>query len=142
MLVMNEHGMKDLNKTNSRWAAMPAWLRARWGARRRQYGCLHERGNSFVVAHEGSFCGRLLSGATLRPDRDGNKELYGEKLDNQQILMTTKEPPAAARALIADWTSIRCARTAGVRTWQARKTMACPQLAERPIIHQLNAGIH
>jgi hypothetical protein len=55
-----------------------------------------------VVAHEGSFCGRLLSGATLRPDRDGNKELYGEKLDNQQILMTTKEPPAAARALIAE----------------------------------------
>jgi lipid-binding SYLF domain-containing protein len=43
-----------------------------------------------------------LSGATLRPDRDGNKELYGEKLDNQQILMTTKEPPAAARALIAE----------------------------------------
>jgi lipid-binding SYLF domain-containing protein len=51
---------------------------------------------------KGLFAGVSLSGATLRPDRDGNKELYGEKLDNQQILMTTKEPPAAARALIAE----------------------------------------
>jgi hypothetical protein len=31
----------------------------------------------------------------------GNKELYGEKLDNKQILMTAK-PRVAAQALIAE----------------------------------------
>jgi lipid-binding SYLF domain-containing protein len=51
---------------------------------------------------KGVFAGVSLSGASLRPDRDSNKELYGEKLDNRQILMTKREPPAAARALIAE----------------------------------------
>jgi lipid-binding SYLF domain-containing protein len=103
MLVMNEHGMKDLNKDkftlggDASVAAGPVGRTATANT------------DAYMSAEilswsrtKGLFAGVSLSGATLRPDRDGNKELYGEKLDNQQILMTTKEPPAAARALIAE----------------------------------------
>ncbi|MGA3079109.1 MAG: lipid-binding SYLF domain-containing protein [Bryobacteraceae bacterium] len=103
MLVMNEHGMKDLDKDkftlggDASVAAGPVGRTATANT------------DAYMSAEilswsrtKGLFAGVSLSGATLRPDRDGNKELYGEKLDNQQILMTTKEPPAAARALIAE----------------------------------------
>ena len=103
MLVMNEHGMRDLDKDkftlggDASVAAGPVGRTATANT------------DAYMTAEilswsrsKGLFAGVSLSGATLRPDRDGNKELYGEKLDNQQILMTTKEPPAAARALIAE----------------------------------------
>jgi SH3 domain-containing YSC84-like protein 1 len=45
----------------------------------------------------GVFAGISLNGATLRPDKDTNKELYGRGLTNQEIVMgKTEAPPAAA----------------------------------------------
>ena len=103
MLVMNEHGMKDLDKDkftlggDASVAAGPVGRTATANT------------DAYMSAEilswsrtKGLFAGVSLSGATLRPDRDSNRELYGEKLDNKEILMTTKEPPAAARALIAE----------------------------------------
>jgi len=50
----------------------------------------------------GAFAGISLDGATLRPDDEGNKELYGNgKLSTQQIVMGKVRTPAAARPLIA-----------------------------------------
>ncbi|MEO8130593.1 MAG: lipid-binding SYLF domain-containing protein [Bryobacteraceae bacterium] len=50
----------------------------------------------------GVFAGVALDGATLRPDGEGNKELYGnEDLSSQQIVMGKTRMPAAARPLIA-----------------------------------------
>lgn len=50
----------------------------------------------------GAFAGIALDGATLRPDGEGNKELYGNKdLTSQQIVMKTTKIPATARPLIA-----------------------------------------
>ncbi len=50
----------------------------------------------------GAFAGVALDGATLRPDGEGNKELYGNKdLTSQQIVLKTTKIPAAARPLIA-----------------------------------------
>ena len=50
----------------------------------------------------GAFAGVALDGATLRPDGEGNKELYGNKnLTSQQIVMKTTKMPAAARPFIA-----------------------------------------
>jgi len=48
------------------------------------------------------FAGVALDGASLRPDRDANQELYNEKLDNKQILMTSMAVPESARPLIAE----------------------------------------
>jgi lipid-binding SYLF domain-containing protein len=51
---------------------------------------------------KGLFAGVSLNGATLRPDREANKELYGERLGNREILMTQMAPPDAARPLIGE----------------------------------------
>ncbi|MGO4883455.1 MAG: lipid-binding SYLF domain-containing protein [Bryobacteraceae bacterium] len=51
---------------------------------------------------KGVFAGVSLSGASIRPDRDANQELYGQKMDNHQILMTGMQAPAAAQPLISE----------------------------------------
>jgi len=48
----------------------------------------------------GVFAGVALQGATLRPDEDWNKELYGKSMSNRDIVMgNTPPPPAAAKLL-------------------------------------------
>ena len=47
----------------------------------------------------GVFAGVSLNGATLRPDKDSNRELYGGELSNEQIVMGKTAPPAAAAEL-------------------------------------------
>jgi len=44
----------------------------------------------------GVFAGISLQGATLRPDADANKELYGREMSNRQILTGGVATPAAA----------------------------------------------
>lgn len=50
----------------------------------------------------GVFAGISLDGATLRPDKDSNAELYGGELTNQEIVVGKSKAPAAASALIAE----------------------------------------
>ena len=47
---------------------------------------------------KGLFAGISLQGATLRPDEDWNKELYGRDVTNREILTGSIAPPAAAAA--------------------------------------------
>jgi lipid-binding SYLF domain-containing protein len=48
----------------------------------------------------GIFAGISLQGATLRPDEDWNKELYGSALTNKEIVMgSTPAPPPAAKLI-------------------------------------------
>jgi lipid-binding SYLF domain-containing protein len=49
----------------------------------------------------GAFAGIALNGATLRPDEDWNKELYGSALTNKEIVMGSTPHPPAAKKLIA-----------------------------------------
>ncbi|HLH40595.1 MAG TPA: lipid-binding SYLF domain-containing protein [Bryobacteraceae bacterium] len=51
---------------------------------------------------KGLFAGISLQGATLRPDEDWNKELYGRDVTNREILTGSIAPPAAAAALEAN----------------------------------------
>jgi SH3 domain-containing YSC84-like protein 1 len=44
----------------------------------------------------GLFAGISLEGATLRPDDDTNKELYGHESTNREILTGNFKTPAAA----------------------------------------------
>jgi lipid-binding SYLF domain-containing protein len=50
---------------------------------------------------KGLFAGISLSGATLRNDLDGNKELYGSRLTNKEVLASEKGIPEPARKLVA-----------------------------------------
>jgi lipid-binding SYLF domain-containing protein len=47
----------------------------------------------------GLFGGLTLEGATLRPDDDANKELYGRNINNKEILTGDVKTPAAAAKL-------------------------------------------
>jgi lipid-binding SYLF domain-containing protein len=47
----------------------------------------------------GLFAGISLQGATLRPDDDSNKDLYGRETTNREILAGDVTAPAAARKL-------------------------------------------
>ncbi|HYL75237.1 MAG TPA: lipid-binding SYLF domain-containing protein [Bryobacteraceae bacterium] len=49
----------------------------------------------------GLFAGVSLEGATLRPDDDWNKELYGKAMTNQEIVTGNTQPPAAAKSLMS-----------------------------------------
>ena len=47
----------------------------------------------------GVFAGVALNGATLRPDEDSNRDLYGRRLQNREILESNIAPPPEAHAL-------------------------------------------
>jgi len=49
----------------------------------------------------GAFAGVALQGATLRPDDDWNKEMYGKAMSNREIVMGSVAPPEAAGKLLA-----------------------------------------
>jgi SH3 domain-containing YSC84-like protein 1 len=50
---------------------------------------------------QGLFAGVALEGATLRQDLDDNATLYGEKLENRDIVKKGVRPPKAAESLLA-----------------------------------------
>ena len=50
---------------------------------------------------QGLFAGVALAGATLRQDLDDNATLYGERLENHEIVTTDVSPPPAATELLA-----------------------------------------
>lgn len=103
MLVMNEHGMRTLEKdkiTLGGDASVAAGPVGRTAAANTDAYL-----NAEILSWsrtKGLFAGISLNGASLRPDKESNRELYGEKTDNRQILMTATEPPAAARPLISE----------------------------------------
>jgi lipid-binding SYLF domain-containing protein len=49
----------------------------------------------------GLFAGVSLQGATLRPDDDANKDMYGKTMSNQDVVLGTRQPPPNAARLIA-----------------------------------------
>lgn len=51
---------------------------------------------------KGLFAGISLNGATLRPDKDVNNELYGRPLTSREIINTNVAVPASAHPLIAE----------------------------------------
>ena len=50
----------------------------------------------------GVFAGLALTGATLRPDLDDNKAMYGKPLSNKEIVESHMAAPAAASKLMAE----------------------------------------
>jgi SH3 domain-containing YSC84-like protein 1 len=50
----------------------------------------------------GLFAGVALQGATLRPDDDANKDMYGKQMSNQEVVLGNVKPPPMAARLIAE----------------------------------------
>jgi SH3 domain-containing YSC84-like protein 1 len=101
LLVMNESGMKHLlsNKFTlggeATAAAGPVGrdLTAQTDAVMRAEMLSYSRSR-------GLFAGISLQGATLRPDDDANRELYGRDVENRSILNGGQQSPASAAKLI------------------------------------------
>jgi lipid-binding SYLF domain-containing protein len=53
---------------------------------------------------QGLFAGVSLDGATLRPDDDANKDMYGRKMSNRDVVLGTVKAPSTAARLIAELT--------------------------------------
>jgi lipid-binding SYLF domain-containing protein len=50
----------------------------------------------------GLFAGVSLQGATLRPDDDANKDMYGRPMSNKDVVLGNVKLPASAARLIAE----------------------------------------
>jgi lipid-binding SYLF domain-containing protein len=59
----------------------------------------------------GLFAGVSLEGATLRPDDDANKDLYGREMSNKDIVQGSLKPPPAAARLLAELNKYSARRT-------------------------------
>lgn len=102
MLIMNEKGMKRLLSDKFTIGGEAAAAAGPVGR--------NASANTDVLLHaeilswsrsRGLFAGLSLEGATLRPDGDANRDLYGRDLSNQEILEGDVRTPRGARPLIA-----------------------------------------
>jgi SH3 domain-containing YSC84-like protein 1 len=50
---------------------------------------------------QGLFAGVSLDGATLRPDDDANKDMYGRPMSNRDIVLSNLQAPSSAAGLLA-----------------------------------------
>jgi lipid-binding SYLF domain-containing protein len=50
----------------------------------------------------GLFAGVSLQGATLRPDDDANKDMYGKEMSNKDVVLGNVKPPRTAARLITE----------------------------------------
>jgi SH3 domain-containing YSC84-like protein 1 len=102
MLVMNKRGMDRLMESKFTLGADAAVAAGPVGR------TADAKTDAYMTAEilawsrsKGLFAGISLSGATLRNDLDSNKELYGSRLTNKEVLAGDKEAPEPARKLIA-----------------------------------------
>jgi lipid-binding SYLF domain-containing protein len=97
LLVMNDGGMKHLlsDKFTLGGDATAAAGPVGREASAQTDAMMHAEMLSYSRSR-GLFAGISLEGATLRPDEDSNKELYGRDASNREILTGDYKTPAAA----------------------------------------------
>jgi lipid-binding SYLF domain-containing protein len=61
----------------------------------------------------GLFAGVSLDGATLRPDDDANKDMYGKEISNKDVVLGNIKPSRAADRLIAELNKRSSRRASG-----------------------------
>jgi lipid-binding SYLF domain-containing protein len=100
MLVMNADGMKHLLSDKFTIGAEAAAAAGPVGreATAQTDAVMHAEILSYSRSR-GVFGGLTLDGATLMPDKDANRELYGHDVTNKEILTGDVKPPAEAMKL-------------------------------------------
>jgi SH3 domain-containing YSC84-like protein 1 len=102
-IVMNERGVDKLMKDKFTIGADASAMAGPVGrsAEARTDAMMHAE----ILAYSrsrGVFAGVSLEGATLRPDNDENRELYGRKVTQDEILRGRVKPPAEGEVLYAE----------------------------------------
>lgn len=102
LLVMNESGVKKL--LSSKFTVGADASAAAGPVGRTSTAETDAQMHAEILTYSrarGLFAGISLDGATLRPDDDWNKELYGKKTTNQAIVLGNTPAPAGAAKLIS-----------------------------------------
>src|ERR1700687_763156 len=101
MLVMNQGGVKKLLPSKFTVAADASAAAGPVGrtSSAATDALMHAEILTYSRAR-GLFAGISLEGATLRPDDDWNKELYGKEMSNSDIVLGNTRPPASASRLL------------------------------------------
>jgi len=101
MLLMNERGMRRLTEDKFTLGAEASVAAGPVG---RQATAMTDAQLSAEILSwsrsKGLFAGIALTGATLRPDNDVNKELYGKEVAPKDILMADTKAPTGAGPLL------------------------------------------
>ena len=102
-IVMNERGMDKLMKDKFTIGADGSAMAGPLGrsAEATTDAMMHAEILSYSRAR-GVFAGVSLEGATLRPDNDDNRTLYGSDSSQREILTGKVHPPESANALYAE----------------------------------------
>ena len=102
MLVMNERGMRRLLEDKFTLGAEASVAAGPIGREAAAMTDVQLSAEILTWARsKGLFAGIALTGATLRSDKDANRELYGRSMDNKTILLGKVNPPPEAQPLIA-----------------------------------------
>ncbi len=102
LLVMNQNGVKKL--LSSKFTVGGDASAAAGPVGRTSSAATDAQMHAEILTYSrarGLFAGVSLEGATLRPDDDWNKELYGGETSNQTIVLGDTKPPAAASRLLS-----------------------------------------
>ena len=102
-IVMNERGMNALMKDKFTVGGDASVMAGPVG--RSAQAATDASMHADILAYSrsrGIFAGIALDGATMRPDRDDNRALYGSDVTSREILHGHVRPPAAADRLYAE----------------------------------------
>jgi lipid-binding SYLF domain-containing protein len=103
IIVMNDGGARSLLKSKVKLGADASAAAGPVG--RTAEASTNERLQAQMLSYSrsrGVFGGVSLSGSTLRPDGDANKNLYGKEVKPQEIITGQVPMPEEAHLLIAD----------------------------------------
>jgi lipid-binding SYLF domain-containing protein len=115
-IVMNERGMGKLMKDKFTLGADASVMAGPVG--RSAEAATDAAMHADILAYSrsrGIFAGISLEGATLRPDNEENRELYGSNVTAQDILHGREKQPAAAEQLYAELNRYPSKNTARTR---------------------------
>ena len=105
MLVMNEKGKDKLISSKFTIGADAAAAAGPVGRSSAAQTDAQMRAEILTYSRSrGVFAGVSLDGATMRPDDDANKNIYGSQMENRNILNGKVEPPEGAEELLATLT--------------------------------------
>jgi SH3 domain-containing YSC84-like protein 1 len=103
MLVMNQKGVDSLLKSKFTLGGDASVAAGPLGRDSSAQTDAMMRAQILTYSRQrGVFGGISLTGSTLRPDDEANKEMYGRELSNSDIVLGNVTTPAAATGFIAD----------------------------------------
>ena len=102
LLVMNDRGMDSLLHSKVKLGADASAAAGPKGRTAAADTDAYLRAEMLTYSRaRGAFAGVSLEGSTLRPDNDANKELYGQEVTAEDVVMKSKvHAPAAAHDLL------------------------------------------